>query len=43
MNNNDLVVLKFNNIEIPISLKDGPDAIMVNVTPIAKSYGKKSK
>lgn len=41
MNNNDLVVLKFNNIEIPISLKDGPDAIMVNVTPMAKAYNKR--
>lgn len=36
-----LVIFKFNNIEIPFSLDGGPDNLMINVTPIAKSYGKR--
>lgn len=36
-----LVIFKFNNIEIPFSLNGGPDNLMINVTPIAKAYGKK--
>ena len=39
--NNDLVVFKFNNIEIPFNLSSGPDNIMVEVTKMAKAYGKK--
>ena len=39
--NNDLVVFKFNNIEIPFNLSSGPDNIMVEVTKMAKAYGKR--
>ena len=39
--NNDLVVFKFNNIEIPFDLSNGPENIMVNVTEMVKAYGKR--
>ena len=39
--NNDLVVFKFNDIEIPFNLSSGPDNIMVEVTKMAKAYGKR--
>lgn len=41
MKSNDVVIIKFNNIEIPFSLDGGPDNLMINVTTIAKSYGKR--
>ena len=34
------MVFKFNNIEIPFNLSSGPDNIMVEVTKMAKAYGK---
>ena len=40
MESKDVVMFRFNNIEIPFALDKGPNNIMINVTPIAKAYGK---
>ena len=37
----EIVSFKFNNIEIPFNLDGGPSNIMVEVTGMAKAYGKK--
>lgn len=37
----EVITFRFNNIEIPFDLDGGPTAIMINVTPIAKAYGKR--
>lgn len=41
MENNDLVVFKFNNIEIPFALDAGPDNMMICITDLMKASGKK--